>query len=375
MPTAAMPSLRPLHGSILLLLVIVLGGALAQGASDRVRPSVDPLSAPWHEQLVAAANAARTAGGLPAQRPQADLAAAAQIHAEEMAELGYFSHTSPTPGRTTPTARVALVGGPQIAVAENIALIDGSGDLVERTIDGWLDSPDHRANLLRPGHHAVGFGLAENRRGETYVVQVTAVEPRELASADVGVEVRTEHRVVVEVTAERAVDAAVAWGDRPARRVSFSSGRNEMSLATTTEGRQQLRIGIPSSNGDAYMVDAAGWIEPATGAFEPDPDAPGRYLAIAVARVERMSEPVALVRLRYSDGSQPLALFVDGEHAPEAEASPGVFEAVLPTDRPSNLTVGMVDGDSATFFHRFRLAPVSGGSVELIPGEPDPRGS
>ena len=359
------------------VLILAMGNSttIAQAWAGTARPDVDPLSASWHAEFVAAANAARQEAGLPSQRPDAHLAAAAQIHAQEMAELGYLSHASPNEGRATPTTRVALVGGPQIAVAENLARIGGRGDLVERTIAGWLASPGHRGNLLRPDHDEVGFGLSTNDRGEAYVVQVTASEPRDLRSTEVVGDVRTEFRIVATVYADHALDAVFAFGAGAARPVSIPQGSSDIALVATEHLPQQLRIGVPLAGAEGYVIDAAAWIEPTTGIVEPDVTAPRRFLRITGARSERVTESIARVRLRYEAGVRPLALFLDGVHVPDAEVAPGTLEVEVPSDQRAILTVGIVDGDRAAFFHRFVVEPMAGGGFQLVPGAPGGGGS
>ena len=374
MPNALPSPCRTLLWALVVLAALV-GTATAQPRIGPVQPVIDPLRAPWHAEFVAAANAARHAAGLPSQRPDDDLANAAQIHAEEMAALGYFSHASPTEGRATPTARVALVGGPQIAVAENLALIGGAGDLVKRTIDGWLASPGHRGNLLLAEHDAVGFGLARNDRGESYVVQVTAAEPPDLRFAEVVRDVRTEFRIVATVHAEHAVDAVVAFGDDAARPVSIARGSSEIALVATESRPRQLRIGVPLAGGAGYALDEAAWIEPATGVVEPDATAPRRFLRITGARSDRVTEVVARVRLHYQTGIRPLALFVDGVHVPGAESTPGTLEVAVPSGRATTLSVGVVDGGRATFFHRFVIEPVGDEGFRIVPGATGDEGS
>lgn len=78
---------------------------------------------------------------------------AAQGHAEEMSRLGYFSHMSPTAGRTTPYDRMKLVGY-NFGVSENIALADGA----QGAHNGWLTSSGHHRNLLDANHKEVGIG-------------------------------------------------------------------------------------------------------------------------------------------------------------------------------------------------------------------------
>ncbi len=78
---------------------------------------------------------------------------AAQGHAEEMTKLGYFSHMSPTPGRTTPYDRMRLVGY-NAGVSENIALHDGALG----AHNAWCTSSGHHRNLLDPSHTEMGIG-------------------------------------------------------------------------------------------------------------------------------------------------------------------------------------------------------------------------
>lgn len=81
------------------------------------------------------------------------LGVAAQGHADEMSRLGYFSHTSPTPGRRTPFDRMQLAGYAGGA-SENIALVDGA----QGAIDAWRRSSGHHRNMLQAGHTELGCG-------------------------------------------------------------------------------------------------------------------------------------------------------------------------------------------------------------------------
>jgi uncharacterized protein YkwD len=81
------------------------------------------------------------------------LGVAAQGHADEMSRLGYFSHTSPTPGRRSPFDRMQLAGYAGGA-SENIALVDGA----QGAIDAWRRSSGHHRNMLAAGHTELGCG-------------------------------------------------------------------------------------------------------------------------------------------------------------------------------------------------------------------------
>lgn len=100
------------------------------------------------------ANTERAKVGLPPLADDITLDRAAQGHAEDMAERGFFSHDTPE-GRT-PWDRIAaaLLGATPFSVmGENIAM--GFRD-VDATCVGWMNSPGHRANILDPDFHLIG---------------------------------------------------------------------------------------------------------------------------------------------------------------------------------------------------------------------------
>src|SRR5690606_13531909 len=106
------------------------------------------------------------------------LNAAAQAHAEDMLARGYYDHLSPE-GEDVADRYRAAGGGEWRRVQENIATCSpcagapGAG-LVARLHEGWMDSPGHRENILRPGITRFGFGIAAGRDGPLYAVQTFA---------------------------------------------------------------------------------------------------------------------------------------------------------------------------------------------------------
>lgn len=97
-------------------------------------------------------NAARLTAGLPPLAWDAELAAVAQAHSEDMARRGFFGHKTPE-GRT-PQDRLAGLG--LRAFGENLVL-DTDLTVAHRRL---LASPLHRANLLNPDFDRVGVGVA-----------------------------------------------------------------------------------------------------------------------------------------------------------------------------------------------------------------------
>lgn len=92
----------------------------------------------------------------------ARLAQAAYAHSRDMAEGDFFSHTG-SDGSSL-GQRVTAAGYRWSGVAENIA---AGYPTVAAVVAGWMTSPGHCANLMRPDHRHVGLACAA-RDGSTY---------------------------------------------------------------------------------------------------------------------------------------------------------------------------------------------------------------
>jgi len=78
---------------------------------------------------------------------------AAGEHSTDMIEHDYFAH-----GDLAGRMSAFHVRGSRIG--ENLAWGDGPFALVRTVVREWLDSPEHRANLLDPGFARIGIGVA-----------------------------------------------------------------------------------------------------------------------------------------------------------------------------------------------------------------------
>jgi uncharacterized protein YkwD len=117
-------------------------------------PPPAPAPAPsLAEQVVALVNTARAAAGCAAVRIDARLAVAAQAHSDDMAALGYFSHTS-LDGRSF-ADRITAAGYPSPG-GENIAKGQRSAQAVH---DAWMGSDGHRRNIVDCRFTAIGVGV------------------------------------------------------------------------------------------------------------------------------------------------------------------------------------------------------------------------
>ncbi|WP_261554569.1 CAP domain-containing protein [Frankia tisae] len=104
---------------------------------------------------ITATNRERRAAGCPNLVADPVLTAVAWAHSVDMAASGYFRHDSPD-GRS-PFDRMTAAGFDFSVAAENIAAGQRSAAEVVRD---WMDSPEHRANILTCSLTRVGVGLA-----------------------------------------------------------------------------------------------------------------------------------------------------------------------------------------------------------------------
>lgn len=109
-------------------------------------------------------NRDRVARGLQPLKWDAQLAAAAQAHAERMAGENFLSHQYD--GEPEVGARAARAGAHFQAIAENIATGPGDAAIEQE----WMNSTPHRRNILDPQMNAIGVAVVA-RRGVLYAVE------------------------------------------------------------------------------------------------------------------------------------------------------------------------------------------------------------
>ncbi|MFF4219564.1 CAP domain-containing protein [Streptomyces nondiastaticus] len=118
-------------------------------------------------EVTALTNAERAAAGLRPLAADHRLAAAAQAHSDDMVARDFYAHTSPE--GTEPWDRARAAGAPHPGIGENIACGQRSAAEV---VQGWMDSPGHRANILKPDFAYIGVGYATGSRAGTYWTQL-----------------------------------------------------------------------------------------------------------------------------------------------------------------------------------------------------------
>ncbi len=142
-----------------------------------VRPPVRPRATPPPVSAVGGAagvefglvNQDRAANGVAPLAYNASLARVAQYRAQDMLNRNYFSHYDPSTGQLAFVQLLHLWGIPYSTAGENIAWSTNPSMAGINTM--FMNSPDHRANILKAAYHRLGIGVASNG-AKTMVVEV-----------------------------------------------------------------------------------------------------------------------------------------------------------------------------------------------------------
>ena len=120
------------------------------------------------QSLVTVVNDVRAAHNLPPLRVDSHLVEAARAHSAMLLRANVFEHGSFA-------ERIAHYGGRGPAFGENLAWGTGRRASARSLVTAWMNSPGHRANLLRPGWNRIGIGALSGRfLGNAGVTVVTA---------------------------------------------------------------------------------------------------------------------------------------------------------------------------------------------------------
>ena len=68
-----------------------------------------------------------------------------------------------------PSDRVKAAGYKYANTGENVAF--GKGTTVDEIFEGWMNSPGHRANILKAEFTEIGIGAAKSDTGKWYYTQ------------------------------------------------------------------------------------------------------------------------------------------------------------------------------------------------------------
>lgn len=129
-------------------------------------PTVSGDFAAFQKRVVQLVNAERAKQGLKPLTMNAQVNKTATLKSQDMAKLGYFDHNSPTYG--SPFDMMKKYGISYRTAGENIAM---GQTTPEQVMKGWMNSPGHRANILKASFTQIGVGVAKNSSGGIYWTQ------------------------------------------------------------------------------------------------------------------------------------------------------------------------------------------------------------
>lgn len=126
-------------------------------------PNINDVKA-MENEVVRLVNVERAKYGLAPLRNNWELARVARYKSQDMKSKNYFSHTSPTYG--SPFQMMQHFGIVYRTAGENIAMGQRTP---QEVMNAWMNSPGHRANILKKDYTDIGVGVAKD--GSIYWTQ------------------------------------------------------------------------------------------------------------------------------------------------------------------------------------------------------------
>ncbi|HWB39590.1 MAG TPA: CAP domain-containing protein [Candidatus Saccharimonadales bacterium] len=209
--------------------------------------------------LLADTNANRSADHEANLTIDGQLTAAAQAKANDMVANNYWAHNSPS--GQTPWSFITATGYQYQSAGENLAYgFASAGDAVA----GWMNSTEHRANILDADYQNVGFGVAESAdfqgHGPQVVIVAEYAQPV-AAAANISFNVRNTTQNTpanvkgdqTELNAQPVSRIQVLTGGKAAWATVAASALGGAALALFLV-RHGLRLKHWMSEGEAYIA-------------------------------------------------------------------------------------------------------------------------
>lgn len=122
-------------------------------------PTTSSSVTSFEQEVIRLVNEIRTENGLRPLTYDWELSRVARYKSQDMKDNKYFSHTSPVYG--SPLQMMKSFGISYRSAGENIAKGYATPEAV---VEGWMNSPGHRANILNLSFTHIGVGyVAEGR--------------------------------------------------------------------------------------------------------------------------------------------------------------------------------------------------------------------
>jgi uncharacterized YkwD family protein/spore coat assembly protein SafA len=127
-------------------------------------PNIDDVKK-LESEVVRLVNIERSKHGLGPLKENWELSRVARYKSTDMKNKGYFDHYSPTYG--SPFDMMKKFGFKFYSAGENIAMGQRTP---QEVMNAWMNSPGHRANILKADFKEIGVGLAKD--GSMYWTQM-----------------------------------------------------------------------------------------------------------------------------------------------------------------------------------------------------------
>jgi len=144
----------------------VISSELADQVAEQGGYDQDPLRI-VEQQVVALVNKERSNRGLQELTQSDVLSEVARVKSQDMVDKDYFAHQSPTYG--SPFDMMNYFGIIYSYAGENLAW---GQDTAEQVVEGWMNSPGHRGNILKEEYQEIGIGVAKDSAGRLYWTQM-----------------------------------------------------------------------------------------------------------------------------------------------------------------------------------------------------------
>lgn len=129
-------------------------------------PVIDQMKKLEHD-VIELTNQQRANNGLQPLRAEWETSRVARHKSRDMAESGYFGHTSPSYG--SPFEMLDDFGVQSNGAGENIAAGQRTPEAV---VQAWMDSSGHRKNILNPNFTHIGVGYHKGGQYGVYWTQM-----------------------------------------------------------------------------------------------------------------------------------------------------------------------------------------------------------
>lgn len=142
--------------------------AKAPATGDTTR-DVNQASGNLVTDILNSTNSERSKQGLDPLKLNSEVSKLAALKSKDMYDKNYFSHTSPTYG--DPGKMLTDNGLRYAAMGENIYTSTGMTPTGTYTVQQWMNSPGHRANILSTNYDEIGIGVYYSN-GKYYATQI-----------------------------------------------------------------------------------------------------------------------------------------------------------------------------------------------------------